>query len=255
MATYRLALEHQPGLAYVRNKLAAALAVAGRYDDGLDESRRAVKMRPGSSFIHEGHGWVLFLTGRYDEAEAAYRRAIHLRPGIGSYHSGLGQALTEQGRMLESAEVHRGRWAEAVGGDLRPPGPHAGSTRRNRRGPRRRPPGGGLATGVVGRTQQPSPTPLPPTARSVRPSTPIGKLIALAPRDAGLWWRLGKLLRSENKLDEAAAVVLEAIRRGPNRARLAVTYNELGLIRDELGQRDLAVAAYHKALGQSPATP
>ncbi len=77
--------------------------------------------------------------------------------------------------------------------------------------------------------------------------------VELAPHDAGLWWQLATLLRSENRYDEALVAIREAIRVGPKLGpRAAVLHNQLGRIHDHLRQYAAAAAAYRRAVELNP---
>jgi Flp pilus assembly protein TadD len=64
------------GAAEVRAHLAQALAVAGRLEEGLAESERAIAQDPSAYLGHFIRGWILGEAGRRDEERLEYLEAV-----------------------------------------------------------------------------------------------------------------------------------------------------------------------------------
>jgi len=62
--------------AEVRAHLAHALVVAGRLEDGLAESERAIAQDPSAYIGHFIRGWILGEAGRHDEERREYLEAV-----------------------------------------------------------------------------------------------------------------------------------------------------------------------------------
>jgi tetratricopeptide (TPR) repeat protein len=76
-----LASEQRSGvLAQEAAKQAAALLAAGRYQEALAASDRALALAPNLAAAHNDRGSALAELGRFDEARAAFGRAIEIAP-------------------------------------------------------------------------------------------------------------------------------------------------------------------------------
>jgi Flp pilus assembly protein TadD len=64
--------------AEVRANLAHALVVAGRLEEGLAESERAIAQNPSAYLGHFIRGWILGEAGRRDEERREYLEAVQL---------------------------------------------------------------------------------------------------------------------------------------------------------------------------------
>jgi len=103
---YRRAIELNPNNALARLELGATvLVVQGRFEEGLEEVRRAVTLDPLSPYVNTECGLALLLAGRYTEAADQLRKAITLDPSRNRPFNLLGRALYLQGKTAEAVTV------------------------------------------------------------------------------------------------------------------------------------------------------
>ena len=103
-ASYLRALELDPGAALTRWFYGVFLGVWGRFDEGIDELRRAQEMDPLSLNITCLIGWVHYFARRFHEAEPYYRRVLEVDSSSLLAHWFLGQVLIELERFDEGVE-------------------------------------------------------------------------------------------------------------------------------------------------------
>lgn len=70
---------------------------AGRFEEALAVSRRALAVKPDDATIHNGVGGILARLDRPAEAVAAFRRAVELKPAYAEAHANLGHSLRDAG--------------------------------------------------------------------------------------------------------------------------------------------------------------
>ena len=85
--------------------LGLALAGEGRYTEGLDQLRHALKLNPANAYTNIDTGYMLMLLNRPDEAIPLFRKAVEIKPLQAKAHNNLGAALAQTGR-LEEATFH-----------------------------------------------------------------------------------------------------------------------------------------------------
>ena len=103
---YRLALELNPNNALAHLELGASvLVVQGRFEEGLEEVRRAVKLDPLSPYVNTEFGRALMWAGQHDEAIPQLRKAIALEPSRNRPYNLLARALSLQGKNAEALTV------------------------------------------------------------------------------------------------------------------------------------------------------
>ena len=73
-----------------------------RFDEGLDESKRALELDPLSLVTSFNVGTVLYLSRRYDEALEMLKNSIELDPNSAIAHENLGDVYAKKG-MYENA--------------------------------------------------------------------------------------------------------------------------------------------------------
>lgn len=81
------------------------LAGMGRFDEALEEAKRAEELDPRSLIINTNLGWILYLGRRYDEAEEELKTTLEMDP-----HFFLAQEL------LWQTYVQKGMYGEALSG-------------------------------------------------------------------------------------------------------------------------------------------
>jgi len=100
-ASYRKALELDPGYATAHQWYAIYLMSRARFDEALEELRKAQELDPLSLIIRVDRGWVLYAARRYGEAIAELRQAFEMNPRFpGSYFLVLAYA---KNRMYDEA--------------------------------------------------------------------------------------------------------------------------------------------------------
>lgn len=81
------------------------LMPSGRFEQALDELRRARDLDPLSPVILTTLGLPHYFARRYDEAVAAFRHALELDPGFGIGYFFLARTFVEQGRYPEAIQA------------------------------------------------------------------------------------------------------------------------------------------------------
>jgi len=89
-----------------QGNLGIQLQEAGRLEEALVASRRAVELRPDWPEAHNNLGNVYLKLGRLDEAALAYREAIRRRPAYPQALSNLGLALATVGRLEDAVTLY-----------------------------------------------------------------------------------------------------------------------------------------------------
>jgi predicted O-linked N-acetylglucosamine transferase (SPINDLY family) len=101
-ASYRRALEIQPGSAEMHFDLGTLLNELGQLDAAVTCYRHALEINPDYVEAHINLGVVLQKQNRLYEAEASYRRVLEIKPDYSEVHSNLGGTLKELGRLAEA---------------------------------------------------------------------------------------------------------------------------------------------------------
>jgi TolB-like protein/tetratricopeptide (TPR) repeat protein len=103
---FRDAIESNPNNALARLQLGAGvLVVQGRFDEGLDEVRRAVALDPLSPYANTEAGAAFLLAGRYPEAIEQLQKAISLDASRNRPFNLMARALYMQGKTPEALTV------------------------------------------------------------------------------------------------------------------------------------------------------
>jgi len=83
----------------------SVLVVQGRFEEGLDEVRRAVRLDPLSPYVNTEFGRALIWAGQYNEGIDQLRKAIALEPSRNRPYSLLARALSLRGKNAEALTV------------------------------------------------------------------------------------------------------------------------------------------------------
>jgi|GEM_PF-3564840 len=84
------------------------LKAMGRFEEALEEMRRALELDPLSLAINTGLGHVLYLSRQYDRAIEQYQRALALDPSFFLAHLWFGRPYLEKGMFPEAiAEIQQ----------------------------------------------------------------------------------------------------------------------------------------------------
>lgn len=118
--SYLRALELNPNDASAHHFYGGYLAIVGRFDEAIEETRRGVELDPFSLISRGVEAWTLFLAGREEEAFEAFEVALALEPRFlpnvwlaGNCHVYAGR-VDEGIRLLERAVEVSGRGAPRV---------------------------------------------------------------------------------------------------------------------------------------------
>ncbi|HEX6127323.1 MAG TPA: tetratricopeptide repeat protein, partial [Pyrinomonadaceae bacterium] len=106
---YRRALALNPNYATARQWYAEYLTAMGRFDEALEETRRAKEIDPLSPIINAGEVWTLYLARRYDEAIERGRRIAELNPHFVEVHEYLKRCYDQKGMYAEAITARQMR--------------------------------------------------------------------------------------------------------------------------------------------------
>ena len=107
-ASYRRAVELEPGNPDIAAFAAQSAAILGRLDEALQLTRRAVDLDPLNVHGWEGLGEIEFRSGKLDEAEADLKKAHELRPDYFLSSVFLSEIYVMQGRPQDALpEIER----------------------------------------------------------------------------------------------------------------------------------------------------
>ncbi len=101
----RRALLEQPEHGPHHALLGQLLALTGQYDEAEREAAHGITLAPDEPWCHYAMGRVLLERRRWSEAERALRQAIALEPGLPDFHAGLGQSLLAQKRWADALQA------------------------------------------------------------------------------------------------------------------------------------------------------
>jgi protein O-GlcNAc transferase len=211
---YRAILEREPNHADSLHLLGLITAETDDPDAGIALIRRAMAVEPGCAPHHNSLGHAYRRLGRIEDALASYRDAAALRPDSAEIHNNLATALCDLGRRQEAIGHYRQAVAVA---------PNVADIWYN------------LAN-VLAEAGAPGVDACYQTAA------------ALQPGSAAIHGNYGRWLMTQGRWPEADAQLCEAVRMAPMQA---ATWNNLGVVRRELGHADLEVC-FRQALAIDP---
>ena len=97
-ASFRKALELEPGSAKALRHAASQARTLGRWSEAIDLANKAIEHDPLRSTTYNALGFALQAVNRDAEAEAAFRKGLEVAPDRAIRHMHLGQALLLQGK-------------------------------------------------------------------------------------------------------------------------------------------------------------
>ena len=99
-ASFRRALDLEPGNAQALRRVGVQAMILGRWDEAIDLMNKAIERDPLRPNSYSNLGLVLLAVNRDTEAEAAFRKALELDPGGAIRHhvDRAGPALAGQDR-------------------------------------------------------------------------------------------------------------------------------------------------------------
>jgi protein O-GlcNAc transferase len=205
---YRAILEREPNHADSLHLLGLITAETDDPRAGIILIRRAMAAEPGCAPHHNSLGHAYRRLGRLEDAVASYRDAAALRPGSAEIHNNLATALCDLGRWQEAIEHYRQAAAAA---------PDVADIWYN------------LAN-VLAETGSPE------------AGTCYRVAAGLQPGSAPVHGNYGRWLMTQGRWVEAEAHLSEAVGLAPAQA---ANWNNLGVVRRELGRADLEVCFRH----------
>jgi len=103
-AEFKKALELNPGYAQAHQYYADFVKSFGRFDEALEEMRKALVLDPLSYSINTGIGHVLYLSRQYDLAIDQYRRVVESDPSFVPARLWFGRPYLQKGMFREAIE-------------------------------------------------------------------------------------------------------------------------------------------------------
>jgi eukaryotic-like serine/threonine-protein kinase len=108
-AEFRRAITLNPGSAEAHHWYAHLLVSAGRFEESLAESDRALSLDQLNPIINAHLGWNHFFARNYDKAVGALGRTLELDPNFGLAYWYRGLAYEQQGKFADAlTEMRRG---------------------------------------------------------------------------------------------------------------------------------------------------
>jgi serine/threonine protein kinase len=107
---FKRAIELNPNYPTAHHWYGLYLGEMGRFDEAIEEEKRALNLDPVSVPIYADLGRVYFYARRYDESLAQYRKAIELDPEWGAFYaelSGLYEQLDMQAELMQLVKDER----------------------------------------------------------------------------------------------------------------------------------------------------
>jgi adenylate cyclase len=98
------AIELNPSHVRAYGRLATALALAGRADEGIEYAERARRLDPKGAGVEplDALTWAHFAAGRYEEAAEWAQRTIDRHPNYEVGYRGLAASYAQLGRIEEA---------------------------------------------------------------------------------------------------------------------------------------------------------
>jgi len=104
---YQRAIELNPNYATAHHWYGETLAITGRFDEGIAESKRAQELDPLSLIINADLGEVYTFARQYDKAIELLRKTVEKDPRFYYAQWRLGQALQLKGHLNEAIAEYR----------------------------------------------------------------------------------------------------------------------------------------------------
>ncbi|HKP50388.1 MAG TPA: protein kinase, partial [Gemmatimonadales bacterium] len=104
-ASFRRAIELNPGFAMAYHWLSLFLSTRGRHQESIEAIQTAAELDPLSLIINQNLGRAYHLAGQYDQAIEHYHRTLALEPGFFTAQAMLAESLTALRRYDEALAV------------------------------------------------------------------------------------------------------------------------------------------------------
>jgi tetratricopeptide (TPR) repeat protein len=98
------AIELEPNSDLAHEQYAFYLAIRGRFDEAIAESKSALEINPNALIIQREYGVILYLARRYDEAILQFKRIIEVYKDLGAVETWLWQACEMKGDDAQAYE-------------------------------------------------------------------------------------------------------------------------------------------------------
>ncbi len=118
---------HREGPAVEHNRRAVDLFEEERYEEAIEEFRRAVALEPDDAFYHCNLAMAYDNAEQFEDAQREYERALELDPNNTAALLGLGYLLNEQGEKQRAAQF----WQRLIA--IAPGSPEAEEAQQNLR--------------------------------------------------------------------------------------------------------------------------
>lgn len=104
---WRYVISAEPGIELAHNNLGVALKAAGRYDEAMEEFKKAVRLKPRYPDAVFNIGNTFLLQGRGRLARPYFEEALRLKPDLAQAYIGLGNILVQEGQPAAAVENYR----------------------------------------------------------------------------------------------------------------------------------------------------
>lgn len=108
-AGYRRAIELNQNYATAHQWYSEYLAAMGRFDEALEEIRRAKEIDPLAPVINAGEVWILYFARRYDEAIEAGKKLQEMNPDFAEINEYLKRCYDQKGMYREAIAARQMR--------------------------------------------------------------------------------------------------------------------------------------------------
>jgi TolB-like protein/lipoprotein NlpI len=98
----RQAIELNPSYSFAHQSLSEYLWCIGRYDDSIQESRKAVALEPFTPIFRYDLGFSLMFGKHYPESETEFRKILDMDSNFALAHYGLAGVLGQQQKLEEA---------------------------------------------------------------------------------------------------------------------------------------------------------
>ncbi|HWS70494.1 MAG TPA: protein kinase [Thermoanaerobaculia bacterium] len=104
---YRRAIELNPNYATAHDGYSMLLCARGRFDEAIEQIRKACDLDPLSRIIAVHAGWPFYFARDYESAVRHFRKALELDENFIPAHGWLGMALGQQHRFDDALDAFR----------------------------------------------------------------------------------------------------------------------------------------------------
>jgi len=111
---FKRAIALNPNYALAHSWYALNLGAMGRYDEAIDQVRRAQVLDPLSLEINTVVGRIFYLSRQYSRSVDAYRKVIDLDPQYARAHTRLGMTFAAEGAFVDA--IHEFEEAQRLSG-------------------------------------------------------------------------------------------------------------------------------------------